>query len=155
MCCFGYCKRREPPSPGNGADDGVCVGPSTPFACPTEQRRLTPSRAGPELHALAPKCRSHGRMGDAVTRTEPRKGSAGGIELGSFRESVFCQALAPDSDILLAKDERDAGLRDAVVGADLFGGFAGIVPTHDVIDVRGDQKALRTRESATGRWSPS
>src|SRR6478752_1281198 len=114
MCCFGYCKRREPPSPGNGADDGVCVGPSTPFACPTEQRRLTPSRAGPELHALA-----------------------------------------PDSDILLAKDERDAGLRDAVVGADLFGGFAGIVPTHDVIDVRGDQKALRTRESATGRWSPS
>jgi hypothetical protein len=39
------------------------------------------------------------------------------------------------------------------VGADLLGGFAGVVPMDDVIDVGGEQKALRSRGSATGRWS--
>jgi hypothetical protein len=92
-------------------------------------------------------------MGDAVSNSEPGKRSAGGIELGSFSESLFGQALAADSYILLAKDEGHASLRNAVVGADLFGGFAGAVPMHDVIDVRGDQKALRTRGIATGHWS--
>jgi hypothetical protein len=67
---------------------------------------------------------------------------------------LFGQALAPDNDTLLAKDERNAGLRDAVADADLFGGFAGVVPMDDVIDVRGEQEALRSPGSATGRWSP-
>jgi hypothetical protein len=63
----------EPLGPVTVPKTACVLTPSTLFVCPTDQRGLTPSWAGPQLHASAPKRSSDGRMGDAVPSTEPRK----------------------------------------------------------------------------------
>ena len=56
------------------------------------------------------------------------------------------QALAADGDALLTKHGGHPGFGDPEVGAYLFGGFAAVVPTDDVIDIGGGA------ESASIGW---
>src|ERR1700741_1442585 len=70
--CFalGSCERRAAWS--RNVPKTTCVlTPSTPFVCLQGERGLTPTWAGPQLHALAPKRCCDGRMGDVVAGAKP------------------------------------------------------------------------------------
>lgn len=107
--------------------------------------RLTPSWARPQLDPLPPQRSRDGGMGDAVATARRCERFASGIEPCCFSGLFVAEALATDGNALLTENTGDGGLGNAVVSADLLGGFAGFVAIDDVGDVGGAQEAFRAR----------
>lgn len=66
------------------------------------------------------------------------------VELASFPDLFFGQALAADGDALFAQDGCNSCLGDTVMRTDLLSGFASFVAVRDVFRGLGGQEALRT-----------
>jgi hypothetical protein len=67
------------------------------------------------------------------------------VEHGSFTALFVIHALPADCDALFPEHVGDTGLGDAVLIADLLGGFLSLVPMNDVGDILGGQEAFRAR----------
>jgi hypothetical protein len=74
--------------------------------------------------------------------TKPRQRFTRCAESYCFIDLYAAQALAADSDALLAEHVGDADLGDSVVSTDLLSGFTYFVASHDIGDVLRGQEAL-------------